>query len=206
MRFGFSPDWAGFVRTAVFRAGGESRSVVLDGDWACAIPWEVLEQPRQELFAGVYGTQGGETVLPTVWASLGVILEGAAVGENAQLPTPDVWEQQLARKGDALAYDGLCLSLLSGDAPLSTVQITGGGSGTQGPPGPPGPQGPKGDPGAGVPAGGSAGQVLAKASAADNDTHWADPPGVSMEQVNSAIDSAVTGAIRKVYYGTGNAV
>ena len=129
VRFGFSPDWTGLARTAVFRAGGESRSVVLDGDGACAIPWEVLAQPRQELFAGVYGTQGGETVLPTAWASLGVILEGAAAGENAQPPTPDVWEQQLARKGDALAYDGLCLSLLSGDAPLSTVQITGGGGG-----------------------------------------------------------------------------
>lgn len=29
---------------------------------------------------------------------------------------------------------------------------------------------------------------------------------VTMEQVNAAIDAAVTGAIRKVYYGTGNAV
>lgn len=42
----------------------------------------------------------------------------------------------------------------------------------QGAEGPPGPQGP---PGVGVPAGGAAGQVLAKASSDDYDTAWVDP-------------------------------
>lgn len=39
-----------------------------------------------------------------------------------------------------------------------------------------GSQGPKGEDGLGVPAGGTTGQVLAKASDADNDTEWINPP------------------------------
>ena len=40
--------------------------------------------------------------------------------------------------------------------------------------GPIGPQGPQGDPGEGVPVGGTAGQVLAKVSSTNYDTHWID--------------------------------
>ena len=180
-------------------------------------------------------------------------------GEGARPPTPDLWRQELAGKGDGLEYDGINLALMSGDKALSTVQIAGGGGyipvpgpqGPEGPPGPkgdagpagpkgePGPQGPKGDPGEqgpegpqgvhgiqgaageqgpkgdpgeqgppgaqgdpgpGVPPGGGAGQMLAKASEADYDTHWVD--GVTMERVNAAINTAITGAVEKVYYGT----
>lgn len=48
-----------------------------------------------------------------------------------------------------------------------------GADGTSGAVGPTGPQGPAGP---GVPTGGSAGQVLAKRTAADYDTRWIDPP------------------------------
>ncbi len=150
-RFEFSPDWEGLERIAVFRAGGESRSVVLGADGQCVIPWETLASHGRQLTAGVYGTRGGEVVLPTVWASLGTVLEGAAPGKEAQPPTPDLWRQELASKGDKLDYDGLNLSLMSGDTPLSTVQIAGGGEGgavvVPGPPGPEGPPGPQGEPG-----------------------------------------------------------
>lgn len=129
VRFQFSGDWDGLSRTAVFRAGHEVRSVPLDGGNTCAIPWEVLAEPGYQLKAGVYGTQGGALVLPTVWESLGTILEGAAPGEYARPPTPELWEQQLAGKGDGLNYDGLHLSLMSGDKRLSTVEITSGGEG-----------------------------------------------------------------------------
>lgn len=46
-----------------------------------------------------------------------------------------------------------------------------------GPQGEPGEKGDPGDPGEGVPAGGSTGQVLAKASATDHDTEWVDQTG-----------------------------
>ena len=96
VQFKFSADWEGLDRTAVFAAGEEQVSVVLDSSNTCVIPWEALQSPRRELRAGVYGTKGGELVLPTVWASLGTIREGCSPGEEAQPPTPDVYGQILA--------------------------------------------------------------------------------------------------------------
>ena len=52
-----------------------------------------------------------------------------------------------------------------------------GPQGIQGPPGRDGAQGPAGPAGKGVPAGGTAGQVLAKKSATDYDTEWVDQTG-----------------------------
>ncbi len=153
--FEFSPDWDGLTRTAVFKAGAASKSVLLGESGECIVPWEALEKSNIQLRVGVYGTRGGEEVLPTIWADLGTILEGTVMGEDAQPPTPDIWEQRLEAKGDSLAYteDG-DLGLYAGDELLSSVPIEGGGGGEyvpvpgpQGPEGPPGPQGPKGDKG-----------------------------------------------------------
>ena len=90
-RFEFSEDWEGLTKTAVFEAGGASRSVLLDGSGLCTIPWEVLAAPKRELRAGVYGARGGDMVLPTAWANLGVILEGAAPAGELYPPTPELW-------------------------------------------------------------------------------------------------------------------
>ena len=69
---------------------------------------------------------------------------------------------------------------------ITAINEGGGGGGTPGPPGPEGPQGPQGpqgDPGQpgtdgiGVPAGGTTGQVLAKASETDYDTQWVNQSG-----------------------------
>lgn len=128
-RFEFSPDWRGMTRKAVFKAGAESRTVLLDEGRQCSIPWEVLTAHGQPLMAGVFGTLD-KTALPSIWASLGTILEGVpGAGPGTQPPTPDLWEQELAQKGDSLDYDGLNLSLKSGGKTLSSVQIAGGGGG-----------------------------------------------------------------------------
>lgn len=131
-RFEFSDDWEGLTRKAVFQAGGKKVSVLLDESGVCDVPWEVLEKPMVPLEAGVYGTQN-DTALPTTWANLGTVLLGAAPGDSARPPTPDIWQQELDGKGDVLDYDGLNLSLMSGNKPLSTVQIVGGGGGDGGP-------------------------------------------------------------------------
>lgn len=131
VQFEFSPDWDGLTRTAVFNAGAETRSVRLDESGQCVIPWEVLTQHGRQLVAGVYGTHGDDLVLPTIWASLGTILEGVPTDSaGTRPPTPDLWEQELAGKGDTLAYDGLNLSLKSGEKTLSSVEIAGGGGGS----------------------------------------------------------------------------
>lgn len=150
VRFEFSPDWEGLSRTAVFQADGEPARMLLDERGACGIPREVLVKPGVRLRTGVYGVQGGEIVLPTIWADLGEILRGVTMPDGGTYPpTPELWEQALNGKGDALEYDGLNLSLLAGNKKLSTVQIAGGEGGVPvpGPEGPPGPQGEPGPPG-----------------------------------------------------------
>ena len=127
VRFEFSPDWQGLTRKAVFKTGKGSRTVLLDESGECVIPWEVLTVYGLPLMVGVFGTLD-ETVLPTIWTSLGTVLEGVPTASpGARPPTPDAWEQALAGKGDKLAYDGLDLSLMAGDKPLSTVSIVAGG-------------------------------------------------------------------------------
>ena len=130
-RFEFSPDWEGLTKTAVFKAGNEVRSVLLGADGQCTIPWEVLSSHGRQLTAGICGTRGTDMVLPTVYASLGTILEGVAPGENARPPTPDLWEQEIARKADGMKLDDLTLRLLSGTVTIAQVEFptTGGGEG-----------------------------------------------------------------------------
>jgi len=156
VEFTFSADWEGLDKTAVFKTNGGSWSVRLEGG-PVNIPWEALQTPNLYLTVGVRGTRGDDLVLPTVWASLGMIFPGTAPGGETRPPTPELWEQELAQKGDGLEYDGMNLSLMSGDKALSTVQIVGGGGEgyipVPGPAGPPGPKGDKGDPGERGPAG-----------------------------------------------------
>lgn len=151
VQFGFSPDWEGLTKTAVFKAGSDTFSTLLTAP-ECFLPWEVLAVPNRTLYAGVYGTRGGELVIPTVWASLGEIQEGAKLGEDAKEPTPSVYEQitgELAGKADSIGYtESGELGLFAGDRLLKSVPISeGGGSGIPGPEGPPGPPGKDGEPG-----------------------------------------------------------
>lgn len=129
-RFEFSEDWEGLEKTAVFRAGEKSVSVLLDDTGETVVPWEVLTVPGKRLEAGVYGTRVAEVVLPTVWTDLGYIRTGAAPGGGARPPTPDLWKQELDRKGDRLDYtEAGELGLYSGDNLLSSVLVSGGGGG-----------------------------------------------------------------------------
>ncbi|MCI9331301.1 MAG: hypothetical protein HFG05_03905 [Oscillibacter sp.] len=163
-KFEFSGQWEGLTTKAVFCGSGVTKTVLLNGG-ECVIPWEVFTSHGQPLMAGVFGGMD-ETVLPTTWAYLGTILEGVpSDAAGTRPPTPDLWEQELDRKGDKLGYTGAGeLGLYSGDRLLSSVPVSGGGggpgvpgpqgpegppgpAGEQGPPGPEGIQGPKGDPG-----------------------------------------------------------
>lgn len=59
VKFDFSSDWDGLMRTAVFNAGSESVSILLDDSNTCSIPWEVLVKHNVILYIGVYGSIGG---------------------------------------------------------------------------------------------------------------------------------------------------
>ena len=100
-QFQFDNSWDGLEKTAVFQAGEETVSTLLDETGICVIPWEVLQDAKRTLYAGVYGTKDGNIVLPTIWASLGEIKPGVTQGENTQPPTPDVYSQILQVAKDA---------------------------------------------------------------------------------------------------------
>ena len=101
----FSPDWDGLVKTAVFD-GAESRDVIVTGE-RVTIPAECLAAAGDCLKAGFYGkSTDGAVVIPTVWASLGMIEHSVyPSGREGAAPTPDVVAQiqQAAANAEELA-------------------------------------------------------------------------------------------------------
>ena len=130
VQFFFNSAWDGLDRTAVFMAGDFKISILLDENNQCQIPWEVLQEKKRTLYAGVYGTKDGNVVLPTIWAALGTIQEGVSIGDNAQPPTPSVYEQILALIGNLEDLDTYAKdSLVSAINELYTMGGGGGGTG-----------------------------------------------------------------------------
>ena len=147
--FALSADWDGLDRTAVFRAGTQSVSVLLDGENTAVIPWEVLQTPGITLHIGLYGSGPDGLVLPTIWAEAGMIRYGAYPGGDALPPTPGAYDQlvEIAKHAEAVAES------VRADADAGRFDGDPGPVGPQGPkgdPGPVGPQGPKGDTGPAV--------------------------------------------------------
>lgn len=126
-QFQFDSAWDGLEKTVVFQAGEESVSTLLGETGVCVIPWEVLQDAKRTLYAGVYGTKNGNVVLPTVWAKLCEIKQGVDPGESTQPPTPSVYEQILAEIGnlDDLETENK-ESLVSA---INELYATGGGGG-----------------------------------------------------------------------------
>ena len=95
--FSFSPEWEGLNLLAVFRAGDVKKDYeIVEGK--SRIPGEVMMQPGAMLCIGVEGrSKNGDLVIPTVWAEVGRILEGAyAAGDPALAPTPSQYERFMA--------------------------------------------------------------------------------------------------------------
>lgn len=95
--FDFSSEWAGLSKTAVF-TNGKTTVDVLESQWtdgaAVDIPHEVLTEEGRRVQVGIYGTDGTRVVLPTVWATLGVVLPAAEPsGDVSTDPTLPVWAQ-----------------------------------------------------------------------------------------------------------------
>lgn len=114
VQFDFSEDWKDLDRMAVFKAGIESRSVLLDNGNICEIPWEVLKKPGLILKVGVFGNKYGEMVLPTIWSELGVISLGVTISEDTNPPTPDIWEQIVSSIPKPMTSDDLRKILIGG--------------------------------------------------------------------------------------------
>lgn len=179
VQFAFDDDWEGLERVAVFRVGSTSVSIALTEENQCLLPWECMQRNDvgKMISVGVYGQFGDDVVLPTVWATLGVIKRSVELGDDALPKTPTLAEQLLAQivsereaaeqaaesaakeavKEVAKETEGLIEEHVPGivDAYLEENPPTGGTIN-------------------GIPAGGKAGQILKKASDKDFDVEWGD--------------------------------
>ena len=97
-----SNEWKALSATPVFRAGNVRISTVFDEYGCCIIPHEVLARAGKMLEFGVYGVNDSGAELPTLWANLDYIREGTSPGDNAQDPTPSLYDQLVGQVGNAV--------------------------------------------------------------------------------------------------------
>lgn len=96
VRIDFSRDWDNLTKTAVFAT--ETVTVdVAEAAWTdgvCEIPHEVLATAGANVRVGLYGAGADGTALPTIWADLGLVRDGAdPSGDASTDPTLPVWAQ-----------------------------------------------------------------------------------------------------------------
>ena len=99
IEFEYSPDFDGLTLTAVFTNGKTTVDVLNPGN-QCVIPHEVLGTVGTLVKVGVYAVRGDELVIPTVYANIGIVLNGAdPSGDVSADPTLPVWAQTQAMIG-----------------------------------------------------------------------------------------------------------
>ena len=86
----YDSTWDGLNKQVVFKTAFQTFSAEDN-----TIPHELLKISDTVLRVGVYGyTDDGTIVIPTVYADLGRILQGAdPIGETPAKPTPPVWNR-----------------------------------------------------------------------------------------------------------------
>lgn len=114
VKFSFSEDWVDLRKIVTFKAGNESKSIILDNTNTCIIPWEPISAPNLMLYVGICGLRDSNIVLPTIWARLGNILVGSNIGDEPQPPTPDIWEQILRKIPIPMSSEDLRKILIDG--------------------------------------------------------------------------------------------
>ena len=87
----YDESWTGLYKTASFRFGSLIRSRENIGK-STTVPWEVMRHHGKQLDVGVEGRdENGNIIIPTIWASVGTIFEGA-VSSTPAAPNPDIGE------------------------------------------------------------------------------------------------------------------
>lgn len=100
IEFEYSTDFDGLTLTAVF-TNGKTTIDVLNPSCECVIPHEVLDTVGTVVKVGIYAVSGNELVIPTVYATIGIVLKGAdPSGDTSADPTLPVWAQLQTLIGD----------------------------------------------------------------------------------------------------------
>ena len=127
IHFEYSHDFDGLAITAVFTDGKNTVNVVNPGN-ECVIPHEVLTTVGATVKVGIYATRGDELVIPTVYATIGVVLKGAdPSGDVSADPTLPVWAQIQGIIGNLNDLDTEAKNNLV--AAINEAAQTGGGGG-----------------------------------------------------------------------------
>ena len=93
IHFEYSHDFDGLMITAVFTDGKNTINVVNPGS-ECIIPHEVLTTVGATVKVGIYAVRDDELVIPTVYATIGIVLKGAdPSGDESTEPSLPVWAQ-----------------------------------------------------------------------------------------------------------------
>lgn len=135
IHFEYSHDFDGLMLTAVFTDGKNTVNVVNPGN-ECIIPHEVLTTVGATVKVGIYATRGDELVIPTVYATIGIVLKGANPNEGSSgSPTIPMWSQIQEIIGDlndleteaknnlVAAINETAKTGSSGDAPMTDDDI-----------------------------------------------------------------------------------
>ena len=174
VRMQYADIWDGLHKTVVFRAGTVTKDVITD-DEVVKVPKEVVAAKDVQLYVGVYGVDAeGNLVIPTIWAGLGTVRDGADPSGDAEtdasLPawvkimtdaeTAVAVAQSVRDDADRGAFDGKPgkpgnhgITPTVGEngnwyiGDTDTGKPSRGETGPQGEPGPAGPKGEKGDTG-----------------------------------------------------------
>lgn len=78
----YDSSWDSLTKTVSFRVGGFARSRT-NVQSETTVPWEVMRHSGKPLEVGIEGKdQSGSLVMPTIWATVAIIYEGA----NANIP------------------------------------------------------------------------------------------------------------------------
>ena len=106
VRMQYADIWDGLHKTVVFRAGTVTKDVITD-DEVVTVPKEVAAAKDVYLQVGVYGVDAeGNLVIPTIWAGLGTVRDGADPSGDAETDASlPVWMQIMEMIGDLSQLD-----------------------------------------------------------------------------------------------------
>lgn len=104
-----SEDWFGLIKVILFRTNSTSVAINLGVDdgknQIMAIPWEVLEHAGETVQVGLYGVSQvnfDEIVLPTIWGTIGKVVQGVYLSGTASPAPSDNLFRELLDKLDEM--------------------------------------------------------------------------------------------------------
>lgn len=64
----------------------------LDDDWLCVVPYSMTLYPGVEVEIGIYGVDPvtQQIILPTIWKSLGTVVQGVQLSNASDLKPPEI--------------------------------------------------------------------------------------------------------------------